>query len=664
MKKNFLFVWVLMGTALFCSCVDEKWDLENIDFTLGTNSHITLPKCSTGDIILKNIMDLQEDGVVQTVADPAGGEDIFVVTQKGSADVNQVKIDEVKISRPKDMSFDANIDRESLDGKSSRRKSVTITIPVNVGGTTQTVTKTVDIPDVSYAYRIKNTDKTEFHLEDSYAVGISKDVVSIDNIKVSGATVTLDLSEVLFHGAPQITSVHMDDVYITIPVGLLLSEAKFVYNGKSHTAKVDSSNGRVVLTEGESESIRLNQPIQLVATFDGANLGKDIIFEQKADGGEVTLGGMFRVDGQFRVETREMDEAAIQRQIDHLSDDQRRGMYDTSTGKVNIDLVELGLIPNQLEVIGKASFASDINVNSVSGTLRHELANVAPIKLDDMPDFLNDEDVVLDLENPLVFVAVENEVPATATTGVTLRAEYGKTGPSAATSVTRSSGTLEFHQGDNFFMLADHDTNFRPRVYQNAQFIRVEDLGGLIRKIPEQIYVDVEPVTVKATDLKIPGTYDVGVNYEVYAPLSFGKQFQLVYQDTERGWADDLGDLDNVDAEAIWIEGDIDSDLPAALTFSIEPLDEECQIIPQIESVNIAVPANAKNHHFTATIKPVSGHTLNDVFAGKNGVHQLDGVRYKAVINDPNEGETLRANAKVRLHDLKLTLGAVTYDAN
>ena len=62
----------LLGLCLLCggmqtSCVDNDYDLDETDYTLGVETNITLPTCSTGEIFLRNFMDLEEDSLVQYI---------------------------------------------------------------------------------------------------------------------------------------------------------------------------------------------------------------------------------------------------------------------------------------------------------------------------------------------------------------------------------------------------------------------------------------------------------------------------------------------------------------------------------------------------------------------------------------------------------------------
>ena len=330
-----------------------------------------------------------------------------------------------------------------------------------------------------------------------------------------------------------------------------------------------------------------------------------------------------------------------------------------SDGQLHLDLVKLGIVPDAINVKGGGQFYSDIHITSVTGRVEHEVGDIDPLKLDDLPDFLGDDDVVLDLANPLLFVTVENGLPATANTLLSLSATVG------GVQTERATSSISVKPGHNLFMLADHDTNVRPAKYADATFIPVKDLGGIIRKIPEQVNITVAPVTVEAEHFPIPGTFPIDVDYEVWAPLSFGPDFRLVYQGTERGWSEDLGDLEDVDFECIEMVGQIDSDLPAAIHLSVEPLDCELRPLAYVEAIAVDVPSGAKNHPFTIAFRAKAGHTLNDVLTGSNGSEQLDGVRYKAVVDDPAADATLRAGAKVRLHDVHITIkGGITIDAN
>ena len=171
-----------------------------------------------------------------------------------------------------------------------------------------------------------------------------------------------------------------------------------------------------------------------------------------------------------------------------------------------------------------------------------------------------------------------------------------------------------------------------------------------------------DSVRLHIEDMDITRSYNVDVNYQIFAPLVVGPDFQLVYSDTEREWADDLDDVEDLDAKALVLNAKVTSSLPAALTLSLIPIDSEARAIPELIINDVTVEPNANRQDITFTLQPANGHTLNDVLAGRNGVHQLDGVQYKATIKSRTPGEQFYETAKIKLDDIKLTIkGGITY---
>ena len=105
MKTNCLFKFcAIVFTACFLtSCIDEKYDLDNVDMTIGTSGNLTLPTSSTGEIVLKNLMDLKEDGVVQII----NGE--YFIVENGSANIPSIDITPIVINKPELSPIVANI---------------------------------------------------------------------------------------------------------------------------------------------------------------------------------------------------------------------------------------------------------------------------------------------------------------------------------------------------------------------------------------------------------------------------------------------------------------------------------------------------------------------------------------------------------------------------
>lgn len=632
------------------SCIDENYDLSDIDMTLGIQGDISLPFCSTGDVILRNIMNLEEDGVVQFIDDPAGGDRIYTVRQSGKTVIPPIRIDDIRFESPTITSFSTVIGLE-FDRKESPRPQ-RISVVVTEDGKKKTYG--VDIKDYAYIYPVGEKDDAYFSFDDVRATGISNDLVALEEVKLKENTIVAEIKDIDFGQADFFHYVHMDDATLTFPKDMHLTGVNMIYNGKSHPVPFDKTNGIITLFKGKGEAIDTSRPIKVEISFDGVTIGNDFSFATGADGGELSFDGGFRLFTSLRVESTEVDEKMLQATVDRMDPAVLLAMLDPQTQRIKLDLFDAGLIPEEVSVNGDGDFDSDLVVASVTGTVRREVDNPDPIMLDDLPDFLDDPEVVLDLSNPAIFLNVRNTLPGIATTALKLTGTQ-----------TRQTEEFEIVEGENRFELSDHYSTLRPEGYDDAAWIRVEDLGGLVRQLPEKIEVEVMPITLRTDNMPVPSSFSVSLEYEIFAPLSCGPDFKLVYQDTDRGWASDLEDLDNVDAGYIEVHALADNDLPASLTLEVIPVDEYGHAVEALEPICLSLPASVSDSPLEMKVIPREGFTLNDIINGKNGAQRLDGVRYRAVIDEPVEDALLRETAKIKLHHIKATLkGGVTIDAN
>ena len=674
MPKYFILPAVLITAAsLTTSCVDSDYDLDNIDMTLGVNGDLTLPFFSTSDIVLRSIMDLEEDGVVQFIKNPNGEDSIFVVRQTGSTDIDPINIDAISFNNPTINPFTATINMKEMMNESKARRARAasngsdLSITVEVNGTMQTVP--VYLEEKEYAYEITSNDDTAFQMDDINATGISSDLTELTTVELEKTLLTADLKCDIYKFSPFIKNIHLDNSQLSFPVGLNVTSASILYtNADKQTTKslaVDNGKGIVTIFDGASPAMDVSKDIKIFLELDEATVdNNNIKFTAGKDGGEgeMTIKGEFRMDGSFRMDTEEMDRAELQKKLDAKAEFIKENFFDETSMEVkDLDLFEAELLPGYISVDGEAEFGSDIKVASVSGQVVRKVDNPDPIKLDDMPDFLDDDDVVLDLDNPAIFMTIQNDLPSVATTQLTMKADTG------TETVVRQTSDMEITNGTNLFMMADKEATFRPEGYEkNVKWVKVDDLGGLIRKLPDQVDIEIAPVTMEAQKLAIPGTYDISLDYEIFSPLTCGPDFKLVYSDTERGWAEDMEDLEKMDAGYIHLEALAESNLPADITLSIEPIDEEGHTLTSMKTVEIKIPAGSTDHAVSFNLEAADGFKMNDIFAGKNGSKRLDGVRYRAIIDNPNQNDpTLRDSAKIRLYKIKTTLkGGIIYDAN
>lgn len=665
-KHKFFVMGAVLATFALSSCVDDAYDLSNIDMTLGTNVDLTLPGCSTGEIQLKNIIDLEEDGVVQLVANPKGGDDMYVVCQDGSADIDPINIGAINVKKPTMNDFYSTVNLKDLLAGNARPKLARRSAPliINVGGIV------IDLSEnATYNYGLKEEDaKTD--IRDAVASNVSSDVCSLTKVSCTPNSITLDLS--VSGIRDHFGNLHLDDFKLTLPQELAITSVTIDGAPIASLKDMDSNPATQTLQltpKTDVEGHSLHEHIILVVAFDGADIftatkenpataANNVVFT--ADKHEVAFSGSISVTGNFRVEVGEMDQEKLtellEAEVTKMTPDQLNQFLG------NPDLSQFSsILPESLTFSGANNFANSIEITHVSGEFKHDVGAIDPIKLDDLPDFLNDDEVVLDLDNPMIFISTSTTLPAKANTAIQLISRDG------SNTVERYADNIVIEGSKVFWMANREEKVFVPKQYDGQNLIWTPlsgDVTALVKKIPDEIEVKVNEVRLSATDLDITKSYDVDVDYQFYAPLAFSDEFKLVYQDTEDGLdlGDDLDDVQFASDAVIEMTADVVSTLPTNCTLSLIPMGKQNNQLNNLETINLSVNAGTTTP-IKVNITPTAGHTLNDAL--HSGTNQLDGIKYKAVLDDPKKGEVLTGEGSIVLKNVKLHVKTgVTYDAN
>lgn len=643
MKQNSL---LLIGTFCFglgmSSCIDNSYDLDDIDTTLGIQTDLTLPTSSLDEIQLKNIMNLEEDGVVQLVRVPNPDDptkkdsiDIYVVRQNGNANVEPIKIDEIRIKKPVVSDFDSEVNI-NLPQSMPKHKTGKNYAKISIGD--------YNFQDATYLYPITSEDASQ-QIASTSAEGISPDVETIDRVGIKPIEVILAINT----DFPDYLRVHLDNFTLTYPKELNITSCEF--DGTS--ARIDKDKGRIYITKPKDDARSLKE-ITLKMVIEGVETGTHFTFENQI----ATLKeGTIKVDGTFRIETTDLNEGILKQLIeDKLNENPN--IIDPLNPQ--LDLYEIGIIPPSIKLNGVTTFSDDFVITKVTGTFKHAIENIDPLSLSDLPEFLMDNEeegreVVLDLDNPMIFLSIDNSLPAEIKTSLTLKSDTDNDTPHTTGPLTIKGNTV-----NEYYLAEKKENKFLPNDHKDAEWKKVDSLSNLIKRIPKQITVEVATVTLEATDLDITKEYPIDIAYDVYAPLMFGEDFKLVYTDTDKGW--NLGDdYDYLDAECISLKANISSTLPASMTLSFDLLNAQGYKIDIVEDNSIHCNANEKKAPIEIKIKAKPGHSLKEILSP--GANQLDGIRYKAILDNPEVGQPLQDNAEIKIDGIQLSLqGLVTIE--
>lgn len=315
-------------------------------------------------------------------------------------------------------------------------------------------------------------------------------------------------------------------------------------------------------------------------------------------------------------------------------------------------------VPTSALSIGANVKVNDIYLKSATGIFDPEIniTSLGDVTVTGVPDFLSEDGVRADLDNPQIILSIKNDMDAAAK--VSAKVISTKNGQNLATvqlpemHIYKTSVTPVTK-----ICICRHKTAELTAQYGAANVYEVSNLATLINKhIPD--HVQITNVEAKA-DLSQEMTIEFGHNYsvvpsyEVYAPLAFAEGAVIEYADDFDGWNDDLDELELAEGTYLRLTADAQNLVPATLIVEATPLGVNgADISNQIE-VNIkqgTVKASADG--VTAVTSPLEIELREKV---KGALQKLDGLSYKVKGKASHDGTTVTGiNLNSQKHTLKL----------
>ena len=627
MKKNFFFgiSCLALASCLLSACVDDKYDVNDMDMTIGSTSDLALPSLSTDSILLKNIMDLGEDDIIKV----KDGE--FRLVTSGQANMTETEVNEITISKPNIEAVHTNV-QLNTNGNPARYRAV------------------AGVPDETFAYTITEQNKAFFEVNETSNV-ISEDLVDVDAVAFKeGIVLKSTLNLTFSNGGDFIKKIHLQNLSLSTPKDLSFEKAELTYtqNGKSRTNQVSISDGLVSISGENDVVVDAGKPVYLALTLDMAEVnGNGISFVNK----KIEINSLFKFNGTFAIKSEEF-EGLSNAQIQQIQDN---GIASVIPQEVAFDIV--------------SAFSDNISVVRVDAIAQKAVSEPEPIVLDNMPNFLKDESVKIVLNNPPFIIEWNNPFPAgslvnpdAAAVKNNLTIESVKGDEVIARKLATLSG---IPSGKSILVLADAPAAAEvPARYASYNRINVvvENLNELLMTIPDKICINFAPVTIALKDL-VPGQYNTQVDYCVDTPLEFLGGSKLIYEDVE-DVEDDMDDASDFDAKAIEIQANVVTNLPMDLTLSVDALDRYGRSLKGgvIDVNDVVVGAHKGDISETTTqavvinITPREGHSIREL------LQNMAKFVYRAEF----EGEgKLYENASIKLTNVKATIkGGIVYDAN
>lgn len=279
----------------------------------------------------------------------------------------------------------------------------------------------------------------------------------------------------------------------------------------------------------------------------------------------------------------------------------------------------------------------DIKFEKIVGRIDYDIDQFNQnIQLEGLPDFMKDENFVLDFANPHLLLKVKSNLGIPVAADLILTPVYSGTdgtpikcklnlpaSPDASSTITSN------------FWLANTD-NGCP-----ADCIHIEaDIRGLLQKIPDQFKLVLDAKTNSQMDgtIQPDSKYTLDVDYEFVAPFEFGDKTHIETEQIVEGLGADIGKL--LRNNSLKIGGEITNTLPLQLLLSIELLDSGKNVIPMDEPCQQVLKACASDGSASVTQVDLVLHK-NDIEAMEN----LSALKLKYEVTSPVSGISVKEDS-------------------
>lgn len=442
-------------------------------------------------------------------------------------------------------------------------------------------------------------------------------------------------------------------------------ELMFKYNGMD--AAVKSLNSAEVADEIELKiNLTLDGLSSAIATIDKATLtlpGYLEISQVTGNGNPMVNGSKITMENVSTSSNLQLTIKA--KKLDFEKQDAYGKVVIGNNGSIKMDgYFDLGIeadvtrVPTSALTIGANVNVNNITLKSATGIFDPEIniSSLGDVSVTGVPDFLSEDGVRADLDNPQIILSIKNDMDAAAK--VSAKVISTKNGQNLATVQLPEMNICKTTVAPvTKICICRHKTAELTAQYGAANVYEVSNLATLINQhIPD--YVQITDVETKADPsqemtIEFGRYYKVVPSYEIYAPLAFAEDAVIEYADDFDGWNDDLDDLELSEGTYVRLTADAQNLVPATLIVEATPLGVGGTDISNLIEVNVkkgTVKASADG--VTAVNSPLEIELREKV---KGGLQKLDGLSYKVKGKASHDGTTVTGiNLNSEKHTLKL----------
>lgn len=545
-KKLSLFTFAILSIGSFTGCIDNDYDLDGVDMTIGIgNGEFLLPSCSTDSIRLSEVLELNES---ETVVEKDNG-DYYYLQDGNNVSPTHTKVDKITVVKHRGESQDFSFSVANYLHQSGKRtKTTNIPVDFNQKQVVYSFAYKGSIPNEVEELIVANTDG-KITINTSFSPEVQKFVPVI-------AELSLELPSFL-----TIENVN--------------SKLDHTQNGSKLVFKNVStaSNLKVDFTIGKIDFKKKSSPLGSLSTSN-RNLSMNADIQMGIKINNIALGSS--IDGADKC-------------------------------KITADMI----------------INNDLVIEKVRGKFNPsiELDDLGSTDVTGIPDFLTNEGVVIDIDNPQIILNLESNLDVPGFIGGTLTAV--KNGQKTANITIPEVKVLA--NATSKICICRNKSKVNQAAY--TEVVEVPNLSTVLNPIPDHINFaghSRADKTVEA-DFVLGKQYTIKPSYRIEAPLAFGENARIVYTDSFDDFNSDIKDIEVKDNTYIEFSGDVESKVPAYLNASAVAIDINGNEMPESE-VKVAVDGEIKA---SADGKTPAVSTLKITMKPtKSALKKLDGLKF------------------------------------
>ena len=618
--------------VLVAGCVDKDYDLGDVDLTIGVGTdQLVLPNNnSTMAIQLDDVLDIDGSDIVFIAEENNDFSfdygDYYVYKKGDNITTAHPEVDPFTVEGIRPTSIDMHIDLSAyVHAPAKGQHAQRVSFPIEFTKEQTVVT--------FFGSSNKDGEKR-----------VPKEVLELNHLDIT-ETLTMNVDFTSLDGIVN----DIKEADLKLPEYFLMAEVRKT----AGTCNVSTDTQHNVITLSE---IKTKDVIQLVFNVTGLDMqqaqgipeeGEYAVFiaGENDEKGIVALGG--QVDLTLSVDTNaELDPVNL-------------ASRDFSDFHLSVGLV-----------------MSDIIVTSATGKFNPEidLSDLGGINIDDVPDFLSDNGVSVDLYNPQLHLVIDNNTDIDGYINGTLTAEYDD--GTAPVSVIVPEFPISRNSLSKICICRNTD-GVDQTLYQP---VIVPNLTDIVKKMPKHISFSAEAGAKHGDDVA-PSTFKLGPNdyyiapsYEFLTPLAFAEDAVITYTDS----IDDInGDIDDIQLSkeaSVTLTANVKTKLPLFINFEAHGVDVNGNDISPDElqfSVECDINASDGTEVKEGTLQVVASQKKEDALKRLDAIaFTVNAAAAKRDANgnviDRKVGVRLNAyNQTIQLTDIELTLrGRFIYDAN